>query len=35
VKGVQIEAALPKLLMNANAAARFAGGRGIELAIHA
>jgi hypothetical protein len=35
MKGVHTEAMLPKQLMNANATARFARGRGMELAIHA
>lgn len=35
VYGVQIDAAFPTLFMNAIAAARFDGGRGIELAIQA
>jgi hypothetical protein len=35
VKGVLMEAALPKLLMKARAAARLAGGRGMEFAIQA
>lgn len=35
MKGVQIEAAFPTLLMKASAAALFAGGRGIEFAIQA